>query len=521
MNGSINGTNSTSLLTSKRHTGYTYIILALLCVLSIFLNSLLTYCLVTNRKQTWAKKAKQLFYLVLSDLLVSIFSIPQTIFTQLPISRKTYEMCAILNFTVVSTQIISYCHVLSLCIHRFIMIRKVHLPFNVDKFRYGTEGFIIWVTVIVACVPPYVIWGRHGEVLIDCRFGYLFKPSDRPAIVYILVLLCIPWILTNIIYVTMVLRMMSTGRVQPASGIHSESHKLGHQDTVNQPVAHTSATQKQSSNLSHQDTANQPSALASATVEVCYNSSYKDTAKQSFAPAQPAYNLSHQDTAKQPVALDEAPQEQPYSLSHQNTANQPVAPAQQPYKLSQHDTTNKPVAPVAAPQGQPYSHIYRGTANQSVAPAPAPQEQPYSHIYQDTATQTVGLANVSQEHPNSIIYQVKANQSVVLSTVMQKQPSGPQAIFTRLRNRRMMKAIAFLLVAFNISILPLILIPSMMLHGDDDSLPVEFQGLVFLNNIFNPLIYTLAFTRLRDEVKRVLRRGLSRLRNILLCKNDN
>ena len=195
----------------------TFIIFALLCILSICFNSLLTYFPVKHRKQAWARKAKQLFYLVLSDLLCSIIMIPRAIFVQLNIPQKTYEMCAILNFTVVTTQIISFYQVLSLCIHRYMVIRKVHLQSGNDKYRYGIESCVIWIVVILLCVPPYYFWGRHGDVLVGCSFIHLFKPSDRPPWVYILVSLCIPWILTNAVYVTIVFKLWATGRVQPTT----------------------------------------------------------------------------------------------------------------------------------------------------------------------------------------------------------------------------------------------------------------------------------------------------------------
>ena len=462
MNGTIIDTNSTSFLTPERKPTNTGIILVLLCTVSVCFNSVLIYCIVTNRKRAWTKKAKQLFYLVLSDLLVSIFMIPRTIFTQLPIPRKTYEICAALNFTVVTTQTISYYHVLSLCIHRYLMIRKVHLPSHVDSHLYGMESLVIWVTMIMTSVPPYVIWGRHGTVFTHCRFWFLFGLSDRPAVVYMLVLLCVPWILTNSIYVAMALKMLSTGRVQPVASTHIESYNLSQRDTAKTKTVVT----------------------ASATEE------------QPSGP-QGSYNLSQRDTANQPVATALAIQEQP-SGPHGS------------YNLSQRDTANQPVATALAIQQQPsgpqrsYNLSQRDTANQTVATALATQEQPSG---------PQGSYNLSQHDT--------ANQTVATASATQEQLSGPQAMSIRIRNRRVIKSIGYLLIAFNISILPLILIPSMMLRGAEDLLPGEIQALIFLNNISNPIIYTFAFPQLRDEVKRLLRRGLSRLQNIFSCENDS
>ena len=178
---------------------------------------MLTYCLVANRKKEWAKKTKQLFSLVLSDLFASIVMIPQTIFTKLNVER-TYELCAAFNFSVATTQTISCHHILSLCIHRWVQIRRVHLPSNTDTYRYNLESCVIWISLVLISMPPYYFWGRHGHVMSTCDFMDLFEPSDRPAMIYLLVMLCLPWFLTNAIYVAMVLQMMSTRRVQPSSG---------------------------------------------------------------------------------------------------------------------------------------------------------------------------------------------------------------------------------------------------------------------------------------------------------------
>ena len=209
--------NATSLRTSELRGGYTFIFLALLCILSICFNSLLTYCLVSNRKKTWVRKAKQLFYLVLSDLFAGIFLIPRTIFTRLDIPVKTYEMCAVFNYIVITTQVISFYHVLSLCVHRFMLIRKAHLPSQTDKCGYCLESCVIWIASVLACTPPFLFWGRHGDELTNCSFILTFGASDRPAIIYILVLFFLPWILTNAIYVAMVIKVMSTVHVQPAT----------------------------------------------------------------------------------------------------------------------------------------------------------------------------------------------------------------------------------------------------------------------------------------------------------------
>ena len=762
-----------------------FLMLSLLCLLSICFNSLLTYILVKNRKQAWARKAAQLFYLVLSDLLCSIILIPRVIFAQLNISQKTYEMCAVLNLTVVTTQIISFYQVLSLCIHRYMVIRKVNFPPGNDKYRYGIESCVIWTVVILLCMPPYYFWGRHGEHLTNCYFANLFGTSDRQALLYLLVLLCIPWVLTNAVYVALVFKMRSTGRVQPTtcttsqiqSGINSqqteahspavsvalvtpgqscthpvtttsywasnfqhsnsinqdavnmlsvsakstlvqysakddqpqpsaikdqpqhlvlngqtqtsETRNLPHPSTTKDQTQHTtikdqpqySATKDQPRNSDIKDRPQTPASkdqsqtwvikdqpkhlvlngqtqtsvtndqpLSSATNEQPQHSATNDKAKPSAINDRPQASATKDQTQtsttkdqpqtstikdqhdnhsamimdkRQPLAIKD--QTQHTAIKHQprNSATkkqprnwtikgQPQTPAtkDQPQtsviKIQPVDTATNDKTQTLATKDQPketkYNQDYSATfdkqynnicsetkENQPLAVAYTLQKQHFTpqrttivtilateNSHEDTAShpssstkqpnntdqqnqanRQVTLASIKQnqcyanqrrttppsttkEYPNLNVYPDESNQlsasvkqpynatshqetTIPKVTLSMVKTQEQQSIFVRVRNGRVIKAIAYLLLAFNISILPLLLIPLMELYGggDADVVPPQLQGLVFLNNIFNPIIYTFAFTHLRDEVTRVLRPVISRLRKILLCQSDN
>ena len=80
------------------------------------------------------------------------------------------------------------------------MAIRIHIPFNTDSYNYGRESLLLWIGVLVALVPPYVFWGRHGEILDKCRFENVFGSMDAGAKIYLLVLYTIPWITTNILY---------------------------------------------------------------------------------------------------------------------------------------------------------------------------------------------------------------------------------------------------------------------------------------------------------------------------------
>ena len=223
MNRIINDTHS-SIFAPDYSKFVTLTVVLTLCLFSISLNSLLIYCIVAKRNQAWAKNAKQVFYLILSDLLVSVLMVPRLIFEP-SVGRKPYTFCAVSMFIVMSTQLVSYCHVLALCIHRYMVIRKAHLPSQIDRTRYGIQSLVIWVMMLFASVPPFVFGGKHGEVLFDCRLWYTFGPTDKGAVTYVLVSFCVPWILTNAVYMAISIRVQRMGRVHPSESIRLASFR--------------------------------------------------------------------------------------------------------------------------------------------------------------------------------------------------------------------------------------------------------------------------------------------------------
>ena len=112
-----------------------------------------------------------------------------------------YSTCAIFSYILVTTQPLSYYHILVVCIHRYRLAKRIHLPFAAEGYRYGGREFTYLDSCDGQFMPPYFIWGRHGEILFKCRFKNVFGPSDIGAKLYLLILLVVPWITTNVLYV--------------------------------------------------------------------------------------------------------------------------------------------------------------------------------------------------------------------------------------------------------------------------------------------------------------------------------
>ena len=184
-----------------RTAGIAYI-LAGICVFLVTANALLLYCIQTNKNKSWAKNTRQTFHLIVSDLVLGLLLIPLIANFALNIQTKTYIYCAFINFTSILPSGVSLYHMLSVCTHRYRMVKKVHLPSSNDAYRYDIESGVIWVLATLAFVPPYIVWARNDAPMVICVPTELFGPANRQATIYIMTLYLLPAALTNAIYVT-------------------------------------------------------------------------------------------------------------------------------------------------------------------------------------------------------------------------------------------------------------------------------------------------------------------------------
>ena len=496
MNGSFRTFNDSSLRTSERPGGsYTSITLSILSVFSICFNSLVTYCLLVNRKKAWARKAKQLFYLVLSDLFAGTILIPRTILSALDISLRTYDVCTATSYIVTSSQVISVNHVMSLCIHRYLQIRKALLPSQIDTYRYGIESGVIWIASLLLSAPPFIFWGRHGEMFAHCALMAIFGESNRPAMIYLLVLFGLPWILTNTIYVATVLKVRSTGQVHPAPVLRADTVANEEQPCSSQIQPDAQLATRISASLEGRRCDNVPQSVAPVvgsttqdeprlrknrmTLYCHHKGNIPDGAANQFPASNKQCDVVRQSTSTHLIAVSSGP----------NPLEKPHVP--------------EPITP-------PFPH--QNNINKDATILFSASNQCCTIVQQNKSSQSNGLAadlNVQESHQP---YNQRGKKSASsISKVAQSSATvqGNPSVIVRARNRRVVKAIAILLLAFNISISPLIVIPCMILYGKIDAIPKQLQGLAILNNVVNPIIYTFAFTQLRDEVKRTLQRPFS------------
>ena len=211
-----NNSSPLSVFRDVEELGYGGITFLLL--LSLFLiafNSLLLHTILSNKDKAWAKRTKHIRYLIICDLVAALNLFWSAL---LRFRNAPYWQCAIKTYLSSSTQVVSYYHMLAVCIHRFRKLSKIDLPHGTnDKYRYGIESLVIWMVVLLLSVPPFAISARNEDLPV-CRIDVLFRPNIVMTSIYRLTLGCLPCFLTNVLYVAVLWKMrVHINAIQPVN----------------------------------------------------------------------------------------------------------------------------------------------------------------------------------------------------------------------------------------------------------------------------------------------------------------
>ena len=208
-------------------------------LMTITFNGSLLFCILKNKKKQWTRNAHQIKYLIMSDFLVGLFLLPRNAQIFMRETGIPFGTCATFSYILNATQNVSFYHIMTVCIHRVRKAIRIHVPFDTDRYNYRQESLVIWVGVLLTMIPPYAIWGRHGELLYKCRFEFVFGPLDAGAQVYILVLYIIPWITTNACYVFVLFKVKNS-----LKRIHVINSDLNEPTQTDTSVSQTDQTNK-------------------------------------------------------------------------------------------------------------------------------------------------------------------------------------------------------------------------------------------------------------------------------------
>ena len=165
----------------------------------------LMVCIFIMKTTTRNSYIKPILNLAIIDTSVGVALIGRAIFEVFKHAEVTYETCAIWSYIFVSLESILCFHILAIGIHRYRLIRNSRNLVSVQqRYSHGVKSLAIWIAVILVALPPFVVWMRPGELMTMCRIDALFNTSNNGPVVYLLILFITPWLVTNILYISIV-----------------------------------------------------------------------------------------------------------------------------------------------------------------------------------------------------------------------------------------------------------------------------------------------------------------------------
>ena len=181
--------------------------------------------------------AFQVLTLIINDIIAGISTIP--LFVTPFEAQEKFELCAVRVVVFLSTQIVVLYHILGICVYRLVIVFQATRPLRTTNQRklLIIYQFITWVVTLIIFTLPFFIWtDKYRRTLNICSLNELFQNSYKVVIIYYISFYIPPFILTNVVYVAMILKLRYTARSVIPSHCATELDK---KEIVNQFIEHS------------------------------------------------------------------------------------------------------------------------------------------------------------------------------------------------------------------------------------------------------------------------------------------
>lgn len=174
----------------------------------IITNVFVLTCFVKHRKVLIKSTFMiQILTLGINDLIVGISILPVYVISFT--AEITYEFCIFRLVLFVSAQAVVLFHILGICVYRYLTLRKATVP-----QRRRNQGhliliyeLVIWIVVLIFNTSVFLIWGKYRHTLRICSLNEILQNNFKTIIIYWVCLFIVPAVLTNFIYLAMIVRL--------------------------------------------------------------------------------------------------------------------------------------------------------------------------------------------------------------------------------------------------------------------------------------------------------------------------
>ena len=176
-----------------------------------------------NRRTMTSFVNLQMLFLSLTDMLVGFSTIPVTLTWKIVSAFPAFEVCASLFYLYIVPQAASLYHAFGICMHRLIITtRRNTQPVERARDRYKTiflQILTVWVSSFILVGIPFGVFGRFGETLPLCSLNTIFGESYTLALMLLNIVLLVPHVCMNIVYLYMILFLRRKWKFNTESNI--------------------------------------------------------------------------------------------------------------------------------------------------------------------------------------------------------------------------------------------------------------------------------------------------------------
>ena len=124
-----------------------------------------------------------------------------------------YEFCAFSFILFISSQVVVLFHLLGICLYRLWIVCRVMVPNRVRAEK--TDRVFVYLVIngiasLGIFTVPFVIWGIYRQKLYFCSLPEMFTEGYKSALSYCILFYIVPALLTNAVYVSIIVKLCCT-----------------------------------------------------------------------------------------------------------------------------------------------------------------------------------------------------------------------------------------------------------------------------------------------------------------------
>ena len=158
----------------------------------------------------------QVLTLIVGDVLAGFSSIP--VFVTAFDLEIRFELCAFQYVAFLSTQNLLLFHILGICVNRLIIVNHAAKQVKTTCRRKLIIVYlcIIWILIVLIFTLPFFIWiKKYERTITECSMNELFQDNYKAVVIYYVSFFVVPFILTNVVYVTIILKIRYSVQITP------------------------------------------------------------------------------------------------------------------------------------------------------------------------------------------------------------------------------------------------------------------------------------------------------------------